>query len=108
MKKHKETGTIRDQGDDVEIVMENEEVGDESKQIWENFMEKKEILTPATRERIEETERLVKPKTKIREEIRKNSPKLKKKINKVAGNQILRKLEGKMNKLQQQAKKSSM
>ena len=35
----------------------------------------------------------------IREKIWKNSPKLKKKINKVAGNQILRKLGGKMNEL---------
>ena len=66
MKKHKVTGTIRDQGGDVEIVMENEEVSDELRQIRENFMERREILTPATRERIEEKERLVKPKTKIR------------------------------------------
>ena len=66
MKKHKVTGTIRDQGGDVEIVMENEEDGDELRQIRENFMERREILTPATREGIEEKERLVKPKTKIR------------------------------------------
>lgn len=63
---YKETETTRDQGDDVEHTMEKEEDGDGLKQIRENFIKSRKILTPTPHERIEERERLVKPKTKIR------------------------------------------
>lgn len=45
--------------------MEKEEDDDGLKQIRENFIKSRKILPPTTNERIEEIERLVKPKTKI-------------------------------------------